>query len=139
MYTFFAHTADIGIDLRAASLDELFVEAARAFWDSILELDALRADDALAIELVTADTDLLLVDWLSELLYHFDTAGFVGRDASITVEPEGAVLRLRATVRGERGAAARLPVKVLVKGITYHQLRVAETPDGWEARVILDI
>ena len=139
MFTFFDHTGDVGIDIRAASVGELFADAARAFCDTITDVAGVRADAALAIGLSAPGLDLLLVDWLSELLYRFDTEGFLPAAADVAIRREADAWRLRARVAGEAGAASRLPIKVLVKAVTYHALRVERDPDGWGARVILDI
>ena len=37
MYEFFEHTADLGLRIRAADLDTLFVEAAQALFAAIME------------------------------------------------------------------------------------------------------
>jgi len=42
-------------------------------------------------------------------------------------------------MRGERFDAARHPLKVQVKAVTYHGLEVARDEGGWRARVIFDI
>ena len=47
--------------------------------------------------------------------------------------------RIEAAAWGEPRDAARHPARVIVKAVTYHQLRVAETPEGWVAEVYLDI
>jgi SHS2 domain-containing protein len=55
-------------------------------------------------------------------------------------EAAGGALRLAATARGETYDPERHPIKVLIKGITYHGLEVVEGADGrWRARVIFDI
>jgi SHS2 domain-containing protein len=138
-FTFFDHTGDVGIDLEAAGLDELFREAALAFTATVSEPGDVRAAEDLAIRLESGELDLLLHDWLSELLFRFDTDGFLARAVAVQLRAVAAGWRLDAAVVGERGAGDRLPINVLVKAVTYHALDVRETPTGWKARVVLDI
>lgn len=136
--SYFDHTGDIGVDLDAPSLDVLFAEAAVAMVQVVADPDALRPDTAWTLELSAADPDLLLIDWLRELLFRFDTEGFLPATVRAAVtEHDG--WHLRAELSGEAAAARRLPIKVLIKAVTYHALEVRRTTNGWAARVIFDI
>jgi SHS2 domain-containing protein len=139
VFTFFDHTGDVGIDIQAGSAGELFADAARAFAETVTDASAIRTDHEILVDLSSPEIDLLLVDWLSELLYRFDAEGFLSAAADVVIHREADRWRLHARVAGEAGASARLPIRVLVKAVTYHALRVEETADGWRARVILDI
>jgi len=83
--------------------------------------------------------DLLLVDWLSELLYRFEVEGFLPAEADVGVERADGGWALAAEVRGEPDAAARVPIKVLVKAVTYHALLVEREGEAWVGRVVFDI
>src|SRR5438132_1301239 len=73
MYEYFEHTADLGLRIRAADLDELFVEAARALFGAIVEdLTTVQPAREIEVQVAGADRDYLLFDWLTELLYRFD-------------------------------------------------------------------
>ena len=139
VFTYFDHTGDIGVDLAADGPDQLFVDAARALFESITDPALARAEPQPPVTLQSEALDLLLHDWLSELLYRFETAGFVPSQVHPAVRQEAEGWRLVAELQGESQAAARLPIKVLVKAITYHQLAAVPTPDGWRGRVIFDI
>jgi SHS2 domain-containing protein len=76
------------------------------------------------------------VDWLNEVLYHFDAKGIVFAEFRIHELKPWSV---RATATGEPRDPARHPPKVIVKAVTYHQLRVAREGDRWVAEVYLDI
>src|SRR5207302_7431422 len=73
MYETFDHTADLGLRIRAADLDTLFVEAAQALFGTIVEdLATVRPVQKIDLQLQGDEIDFLLFDWLRELLYHFD-------------------------------------------------------------------
>lgn len=139
-YTFFDHTGDIGVRLAATSLDGLFVTAATALTDTIVESDPF-TDRAVhdTIEARAAALDLLLVDWLSELLFRFDARHMLVRDCTAHVTQASDCYELTATVESVRFDPAHHRIKVLVKGITYHALEVRQTPDGWQATLVFDV
>ena len=110
-YQFFDHTGDIGVSLRDGRVDELFASAAVAFTDSITPLDGSRAATARGGGARRRPKlDLLLVDFLSELLYRFDTRGWLTREArSRRARATTAAGRCRGRCVGERlddGAAS---------------------------------
>jgi SHS2 domain-containing protein len=133
------HTADVGIEVRAATLEALFVDAAAGFCDVITEMALIGGGEERPFEVDAAGLDLLLVAWLEELLFRFETTGVLYARGEASVEGKGESWSLRARMRGERFDAARHPLRVQVKAVTYHGLEVARDEQGWRARVIFDI
>jgi protein archease len=133
------HTADVGIEVRAASLDALFVDAAGGFCDVVTEAARIGAEEEHTFEVEAGGLDLLLVTWLEELLFRFETTGVLYPHGEASVEGKGDSWSLRARMSGERFDAARHPLKVQVKAVTYHELEVARDEHEWRARVIFDI
>lgn len=133
------HTADVGIEVRAATLEALFVDAAAGFCDVITEVARVATGEERTFEVDATGLDLLLVAWLEELLFRFETTGVLYPHGEASVEGKGDSWSLRARMRGERFDSARHPLKVQVKAITYHGLEVARDEQGWRARVIFDI
>jgi SHS2 domain-containing protein len=136
MVEVFEHTADIGLRIRAATLDELFADAARGLFQLIVEnLDEVQVRQVGHIELEGKDREYLLFDWLNELLFRFDSQHMVFTTFEVEVGPAG----LRAIVRGEPLDAMKHRLDHEVKAITYHGLKVEQVENGWLAEVILDI
>ena len=82
------------------------------------------------------DRPELLVDWLQELLYLFETEHLVPLEYEfVTVGPR----EIKADVGFGRFEPGRDRTRVEIKAVTYHQLEVREAADGWVARFILDI
>lgn len=138
-YRFTSHTADVAVELSAASRKGLFTEALRAFTDTVTDLAAVdpAVEHALAAE--AGDLESLLVEWLSELVYRFDVDGLLFREAEVRLEEAGAGFRLTARARGEPYDTERHPLEVQVKGVTYHELRVERRDGEWLGRVVFDI
>jgi SHS2 domain-containing protein len=135
MYETFEHTADIGIRARAASLNDLFADAARGWFSVIVaNPESIRPLEEASFRINGDHYDDLLRDWLAELLYAMATRRLVFSDFNVRVEPGG----LAATARGEPIDPQRHQL-VEVKAITYHGLKVQQEGDGWLAEVIVDI
>jgi SHS2 domain-containing protein len=136
MYELFEHTADLGLRIRAADLDTLFAEAAACLFSAVVEdLASVRPAVEVTVELAGDDREFLLFDWLRELLMRHDADRFLFGRFAVTVRPDG----LTGTAWGEPLDAERHVLSHEVKAVTYHELRVEQTADGWLAEVIVDI
>jgi SHS2 domain-containing protein len=137
-HRFLDHTADLAVELAAPTLPALYEEALLAFTEAITEPALVAESTTRRFELAAPAPDLLLVDWLGELLYAFETENLLFRRAEVTLEESPGGLRLAAAAHGEpRGE--RHTIKVLLKAVTYHGLEVAHQEQGWRARVVFDI
>jgi len=136
MYETFDHTADLGLRIRAADLDTLFVEAAQALFATVVEdLATVRPVQRIDMEIQGSEVDFLLFDWLRQLLYHFDAEHLLFGKFEVHVRSEG----LTASAWGEPLDRSRHNMEHEVKAITYHGLCVEKVGDLWEAEVIVDI
>jgi len=132
----FEHTADLGLRVRAADLETLFIEAARALFAAVVEDPAaVRPLQEIEVRLATDDRDYLLFDWLKSLLYHLDVEHLLFSRFEVKIDGNG----LTGAAWGEPLDRDRHELEHEVKAITYHGLRVEQTPDGWLAEVIVDI
>jgi SHS2 domain-containing protein len=130
------HIADIGFEAFGRTREEVFANAARALVSIIVDLDSIRPVEEVRIELSASEAPGLLVDWLSEILYLYDAEGWLLADFHFDRLEETS---LAARARGEKFSRDRHEVKLLVKAITYHQLELEQTPEGWRAQVYVDI
>ena len=135
-YTVIEHTADIGIEVRAKTLEELFARAAFALFDIQMAADRIRPDESFDVEVHGSDRVDLLVAWLSELQYRFETTRRVFSTFDVHEATETSV---KATCRGERYTRRRHGSRALIKAVTYHQAAVEQEPGGWFARMIFDV
>ena len=72
---------------------------------------------------------------MKDLLYRFDGDGMLFGKFDVVVRANG----LMGRARGESYDPARHSLTREVKAITYHELVVEKTADGWLAEVIVDI
>jgi SHS2 domain-containing protein len=127
---------DAGIRAFGNDLPELFANAGIGMYSLITELDSVT--EAKRIEVTTHSDTLegLFIAWLNELVFQFDTYGFVGKSISITALSGTSVA---ASISGEEFDPARHEQRLLIKAATYHRLEVEKRGDHWEAEVIFDI
>ena len=138
-FTYFSHTGDIGLTITAPSLDELFASAAAGLTDTITDRSLVEAAESIPVDLRASAVDLLLVDWLNELVYRFEAEGFLVAQARVTVARRSDHVAVTGSIEGERVQPDRHPIKVLVKAATYHTLQVRRTGSEWHARIVLDV
>ena len=94
-YRFVEHTGEIEVELAAGSEADIFEAALAAFAD-LVDAGPGGAPVSHRVELTGADHGLLLVDWLNELVFLAEVAGFVPERIASFELTDG---RLRATRR----------------------------------------
>ena len=130
------HPADIGFRAFGGTLPELFAHSALAMLSIAADpAEALpREEYPLAVE--SGDRESLLVDWLNEVLYWFDGKRIAFRDFRVTQFRENAI---QAVGLGEPRDPLRHRARLIVKAVTYHQLKIERRGGMWVAEVYLDI
>ena len=130
------HPADIGFRAWGRTREELFENAALALFSVMWKLEAIPEKESRAVEATGGDFEALLYAWLAELLALSETERLVFRRAKVTFP---SAERVRATVYGEPFDRNRHHSGTQVKAVTYHQLHIAQTREGWTAQVFLDL
>lgn len=134
------HTADVGFDLGASTLEDLFDEARRALLMVAFERPPQDGELEREIYLSAPDRETLLVRWLNELAYLIQDVGFVPVGASIRLDETGGAGRsLRASLAGAPVLLEEYGWQGEIKSATFHGLDVSNDDEGWHARVILDV
>ena len=130
------HPADIGFRAFGGTLPELFANAAAAMLSIACDLESISPKVEYPLTATGCDYESLLVNWLSEALYWFDGKRIALREFRVThLEPDS----IRALARGEPRTSERHRSKLIVKAVTWHQLKIAQIDRGWVAEVYLDI
>lgn len=131
------HTADKAIYAWGRTLPELFENAAYGTFSLIADIKRLKPDIKREVNLSNGeDTSLLLVNWLSELLYIFDVEKIL-------------FCRFKVLSLGEKGIESICEgVKVrpdlpwqgaYVKAVTYHNLKIEKIGDRYRATIFFDV
>jgi SHS2 domain-containing protein len=130
------HPSDLGIEARGATMAEAFRNAARGLMSVIAGSSKIESYEERLISIVALDRENLLVRWLTEILFLYDAEKFLTADAKITMMNNTS---LKATILGQQFNASNHELKLDIKAITYHKLKVEKLDDIWIARVFVDI
>jgi SHS2 domain-containing protein len=129
------HTADVAVEATAGSLGGVFGAVAdgmaAAMCDEIPDAGNRRELAATAENL-----EALLFDYLDELIYERDVEGVLPVDNRATVSPADRGWRVAASYRGVPLAAVSARD---LKAVTYSEMDLSETADGWHAYVVFDV
>lgn len=127
------HTADAAIRVWGRTLAELFANAAHGLAAQLAEEPGqVKPAVEHRIELEAYDVETLLVAWLGELLYLGERDGIVFVDFEMGDVTE---THLQAVARGGPVQEYRR----YVKAVTFNELRIVQTEEGYEATVVFDV
>jgi len=133
-------TADIAFEATGRDLPELFVAAADATMNVMIDnLDAIEPRETLQIELSNDQIDMLLFDFLQELIYFKDAKRLLLRACETQIDRKDEVYFLKSKVAGEQLDDTRHQQRADVKAVTLHGFSVEKHDGGWKAKVLLDI
>ena len=135
-YEVFEHTADIGLHAYGSTLPELFIHAAQGMESLMVAPEQVQAQVSREIEVDGHDNISLLIAWLNELIFLFDTEYLLFRQFQIDAFAE---TQLKARALGEPYDAQRHELSSAIKAVTWHEATVEKTEDGYKARIIFDI
>ena len=133
-------TADIAFEATGRDLPELFTASADATMNVMIDnLDAIESRETRQIELSNDNLEMLLFDFLQELVYFKDARRLLLRPREMQIDQKGAAYFLKAKVAGEQLHDTRHQQRADVKAVTLHGFSVQKHEDGWKAKVLLDI
>lgn len=139
-YRYIDSVSDVGFTADGETLEELFLEC----WNATLNVmigDALAIEKKIAkrIEIADSDLDLLLFDFLQELIYYKDAERIFLCIEDIVISRIGSGYFLNADARGEVIDRSKHHILIDVKAVTMHRFSLTGRDDHWEATVILDV
>jgi SHS2 domain-containing protein len=132
--------ADVAFRAWGTTLEAIFQSAADAFLAvSVHNPEAIATQQAQTFQLQNDELDMLLFDFIQELIYYKDTEQLLLKPQRLDLDRQGNHYHLTAEMRGEILDPNRHDQGVDVKAVTLHQFELRQTDDGWTATVILDI
>jgi SHS2 domain-containing protein len=129
-------SGDAGVRATGATAEEAFASAALGMYALITEPRDVAEEKSIRVEVKSHSREGLLVGFLNELVFQFDTYGFVGKRVEVNAMEEQ---RIDATITGEDFDPARHESNLLIKAATYHGVKVEQEGGGWVAECIFDI
>jgi SHS2 domain-containing protein len=136
-FEYLEHTADVKFRAYGKTPEEMLRNAARALLSSMTDLSKVEAKEIWSAELTAPNLDQLAYDWLSEIVFLFETelALFSTFDIKLKKNNE---CELRAEIGGERIDLRRHAFDNEVKAVTLHEFGVKKN-DIWCLQAVLDV
>jgi len=129
------HTADLGIHVYGHSATGLFQNAAMALMDVMVETALVAARQEMQTTIEGRDWPDLMVNWLREILYLWSGKAVLVHSVQIASITEN---RLSARIWVDPFSKKHHTLTAEIKAVTYHQARVWDVDDQWEATIIFD-
>ena len=132
----FAHQADMGIRGIGPTRERAFEQAALALTAVVVDPDLVEDGHRVDIRCQAPDDEVLLVDWLNEIVFEMSTRRMLFGRYEVRIEDH----RLTGTAHGEPVDVSRHQPAVEVKGASMTELRVERREDGsWIAQCVVDV
>ncbi len=129
-------SSDLAIKVFGKSQEELFANSAFALFDLMTDVDKIKAQDRLPLEVEGVDRDDLMVNWMRELLYLYQGSGYLLKEFKVLEAKETYV---RGEVGGEKYDPDRHEIQREFRSVVFHQSRMEKTGDQWTAQVIFEL
>jgi SHS2 domain-containing protein len=130
------HTADWSLRVWAATLVDLFLEAARGMNAQAGIRLAEQPRVKRTFSASAFDAESLLVSFLSELVYYAEHDRLAFDKIDLDLEHEnGKPYQLQATLNG----ATLLSLEKAIKAVTFHNLQIRKTNRGVEVEIVFDV
>lgn len=129
------HTADIAVAATADTLGAVFATVADGLAAAQCD-DIPPTGDRFSIKETAETRESLLFDYLDRLIYERDIRNVLPTDHDATVTQKTTTWQIHATARG-------VPLTDIdgreIKAVTYSDMDLTQTPNGWTAYVVFDV
>jgi SHS2 domain-containing protein len=137
-YRFLRHTADAKFQAFGDTLEEAFQQAALALVSLMWNWETLDNKLEIPVQVEGHDMKQLLLNYLEEILYLFDTRRFLlSQVDDISIERKVGRYVLRALFRGDE-YSSKTEVFGDVKAITYNEMEIRSTVP-FRIQVVADV
>jgi SHS2 domain-containing protein len=140
-------SGDVGLKIWGNTIEELFENAAEGMFTLITDISTIDETEEREIILSAESREGLLIQWLNELVFLFDTYGFTGKRFNVELSSnklametrDTDVFELNAKILGGIFSPEVNESRLLIKAATYHGLSIEKLNSHWKATVIFDI
>jgi SHS2 domain-containing protein len=139
-FRFHEHTADITIECWAPTLQEAFVEAARATFEVILDTSTVDPIHCVAVEATGIDLKELLVEWIGRLIALVDINDqFYSQFEVDEITRYDGLYTLRGRAWGEDFNLGKHDTRTEVKAMTYADMSIEQSEEKTTVWFTLDL
>jgi len=135
-YRITTHHTELAVRITGSSQADLFANSAFALFDVMTDLAAVNIKESIPLEVEGSDRDDLMVNWMRELLYLYQSNGYLLKEFKINQVKDTIV---KAEVCGEKVDPDRHEVKQEIASVAAHKSRMEKTGNQWIAQVIFEL
>lgn len=126
---------DVGLRAEGSTIEECFMNAGLGLYSLITDLTLIEKKETKEFEISEENIEGLVVSFLNELIFIFDTYGFIGSSVEVNINGDS----LKAKIYGEEFDPEKHERRLLVKAATYHNLVIKQENTQWIAEIVFDI
>jgi SHS2 domain-containing protein len=139
-YKVLEHTADVGIEAVGTDFAEALEKASEGLSSIMVNMKEIETFEMKDIFLEADDEELLVVKWLNEILFYFDSESFVCKKVQVKeIKKCDGSYKIQGLFFGKCFDPKEDTMLVHVKAVTYHQLSVIKEKDNVMIKVFFDI
>jgi SHS2 domain-containing protein len=141
-FEYLEHTADIMFRAYGSTQEEMLSHAASALFKAMVDPATIAVRESWTVEIEAQDLESLAYQWLSEIVFLFETESAVFSTFIVRLTQVGAMpdetIKLHAEIGGERIDLNRHAFGTEVKAVTRHKFGIKKN-DLWCIQVVLDV
>lgn len=133
-------TADVAFEATGSTMEEAFASAAEATLQVMVDEPwRVEGRERMEVRLANSALDMLLYDFLNELIYLKDAQRLLLKVESLLISKAEDGYGLTGVLTGEALDPGRHPLSADVKAVTLYRLSMEERDGVWKATAVLDI
>jgi len=138
-FEYLEHTADVKFRAYGRTPEEMLSNAAAALFAAMIPLGQVESRESWKVELQSEDLEELAYQWLSEIIFLFETESAVFSTFKVALEKDGGGMwHLAAEICGERMDRERHSFLCEVKAVTRHKFGIKKN-ELWCIQAVLDV
>ncbi|UPW00726.1 archease [Halorussus gelatinilyticus] len=130
------HTADVAVAATGPTLAAVFAAAGDGMAGAMCDEIPADAGERFDFEVTAENREALLFDYLDRLIYERDVRAVLPVDNEVEIRGDGEEFVVTGSARGVPLADVSARE---IKAVTYSDMELVETDDGWRAYVVLDV
>ena len=135
-YKIIRRSTELSIRLSGDSRTQILADAGFALLDLLVDLSSVEIRESITLEVEGVDNDDLLVNWMRELLYEYETSGYMLKEFDIQEAGEFAV---RVEARGEKFDPDRHEEREAIGAVAERVSHLGKMGSLWTAQVSFEL
>lgn len=139
-FKYLEHIADLKFEAYGSTLKQAFENAAKAMFNAMVKIDTIKPRIEKSVEVSSESKESLLFDWLSELLRLQDTNNMLFSSFDVQrLEQINKNWILKAVIKGENFNKNKHKSELLIKAMTYNELKIEKKGKKYKIIIVMDV